>query len=484
MERILENFEPKDVFKYFEDICGIPHGSGNTSLIADYIEAFAKERNLKYVRDALGNIVIYKDGSKGYENHPAVIFQGHMDMVCEKDKDISKDMEKEGLDIYVEDGFVKAKGTTLGGDDGIAVACGLAILADDSLMHPPLEVVITVDEEIGMVGAQAFDCSLLKGRLMLNADSENEKELLCGCAGGATVTVRREFKREKADGDVIEINIKGLTGGHSGCEIDRQRGNANVLMGRILHGIYTGHDIRLIGIDGGTKDNAITRECCAKILVPDTDEVSSIIKKAGEYTAEIYNEYKVTDPDININAAVSEKNVTHDIADKDTTKDIINMLYTVPAGIQKMSCELPGLVQTSLNLGVSTTGDNDIKFTFLVRSSVESEKNDLVSKVGCVAGMCGFNMTVSGDYPGWEFKSGSPLQEKYLNACEKVTGIRPTICTVHAGVECGFFAKNLDGLDCISFGPDLRDIHTSRERMGIASVEKMYKVIKELLADL
>ena len=484
MGRVLESYEPKDVFKYFEDICEIPHGSGNTKLIADYIENFAKERNLKYVRDDLGNIVIYKDGSKGYEDHPTVIFQGHMDMVCEKESNISKDMEKDGLNVFVEDGFVKAKGTTLGGDDGIAVACGLAILADDSLKHPPLEVVITVDEEIGMVGAQAFDCSLLKGRLMLNADSENEKELLCGCAGGATVTVSKDVKRENTDGALVEINISGLTGGHSGCEIDRQRGNANVLMGRILHDLVSEFDIRLISIDGGTKDNAITRECLGKILVSDKGKADQIINIVKELAVSICNEYKVTDPELNIKTSVSENIVTQAVFDRNTAKDVINMLYTVPAGIQKMSNELPGLVQTSLNLGVSVTSENEIKFTFLVRSSVESEKKDLVSKIKCIADMCGFNMSVSGDYPGWEFKSGSPLQEKYLNACERVTGVRPTICTVHAGVECGFFAKNLDGLDCVSFGPDLRDIHTTRERMGIASVEKMYRVIKELLSDL
>ena len=437
MGRVLEGVKPADVFEFFEDIASIPHGSGNTDKISSYLENFAKKRNLKYNRDSLGNIVIFKDAYKGYEDHEPVIFQGHMDMVCEKDSGISKDMEKEGLDLYIEDGFLKARGTTLGGDDGIAVACGLALLNDKELPAPPLEVVFTVDEEIGMVGAAAFDCSVLKGRRMLNADSENEKELLCGCAGGATVSSIKKVERLEFTGKKLTVSLCGLTGGHSGCDADKQRGNANVIMGRILYSLVSRFDIRVEGLAGGTKDNAIPRECRAKLYFPDSVSDKDITDILDELKSEILSEYAVTDPDMvmeyEITESVSERPVT-----KEDSKALITLLYLLPCGIQKMSCSLEGMVQTSLNLGILILDEEKIRMSFCVRSSVSSEKKNLIDKIRCISDMCGATVEISGDYPGWEFKNGSPLQAKYIKAYKKIYGTEPYVCTVHAGVECGF----------------------------------------------
>ena len=479
---VLEGLKPESVFKYFEEISAIPRGSRNTKRISDYLVQFACDKNLAYVQDELGNVIIKKPASPGYENHDAVIIQGHMDMVCEKENWSDKDMDNEGLDLLVEDGYIKATGTTLGADDGIAVAYALAILEDKDAMHPPIEAVFTVDEEIGMPGARALDYSLLSGRKMLNADNEEEGVLLVSCAGGVTAKIEKSLSRDKKEGVFARIRISGLVGGHSGAEIDKQRANSNVLMGRTLYKISKECDFWISSINGGLKDNAIPRETEAVILLDDSaakNKIGELINRLNEIYKKEYNE---TDPELTLSVLFDE--TSSEVTNAKETKDIITFLYNAPSGIQKMSYSLKGLPQTSLNMGILKTEGKNISFSFCVRSSVESEKDELTDRLESLAKSCDFVMSLSGSYPGWEYKDDSPLQRVFIQAYEKLFGKKPSVEAMHAGVECGFFAKNLDNLDCVSFGPNIYDIHTPREKLDILSAERSYYLRLDILKNL
>lgn len=480
--RILENCEPKQVFYYFEEICKIPHGSGNTRQISDYLVNFAKEHGFDYVQDELNNVVIYKPATPGYENAPTVILQGHMDMVCEKRPDVEHDFTKDGLKLSVENGFVSANGTTLGGDDGIAVAYALALLDSKDLPHPALEVLITVDEEIGLLGAVDFDCSVLKGRRMINLDSEAEGSLWISCAGGLSAVSHIPVLRTDAEGEKLQIRICGLMGGHSGAEIDKKRANANVLMGRFLYGLKREAYYEIISLAGGQKDNAITRESLCEILVSEED-IAAVKAYAAKVQDGLREEYSGSDNDISIQiteAGHESVQVLHPTS----REKILFYLMEVPFGIQKMSSNIEGLVETSTNIGIVRLSEDEFFASSGVRSSVEAARDALSDKIQYLTEFLGGEYEAQGAYPAWEYRKESPLRDKMVSVYEDMYGQKPAVVAIHAGLECGLFYKKIDGLDCVSLGPDMKDIHTSEELLDIASTERVWnylvKVLKEL----
>ena len=477
--RVLENLQPQRVFYYFEEIAKIPHGSGNTKQISDYLVAFAKEHNLEYYRDELNNVIIIKEATLGYENAQAVIIQGHMDMVCEKESGCTIDFEKDGLKLYVEDGFVKAKDTTLGGDDGIAVAYGLALLESTEYAHPRLEVVITVDEETGMNGAYGIDLSMLKGKKMLNIDSDEEGIFLTSCAGGTAVKAVIPVKRNTEKGIVLKVKVDGLFGGHSGAEIHKEHGNADILMGRVLNNLAKELPFGIINLAGGLKDNAIPRECVADLLVPE-----ECVVRATEIIAEnsvtLKKEFFASDAGVQVTCAqmgVQEA----DILDFVSLNKVLCYLRMIPNGVQHMSQAMEGLVETSLNLGIMELKEDALVTETSIRSSVGSRKEDLRDKLINIIELVGGEAEVIGDYPAWEYKAESKLREEIAVAYQNVYGVAPEFTAIHAGLECGILSEKIDGLDCVSFGPENFDIHTPKERLNIASTERVWKFLIEYL---
>ncbi len=475
---VLENLEPRKVYKYFEEICGIPHGSYNTKAISDYLVEFAKNKNLRYIQDNSNNVIIFKDGTKGYEASLPVMIQGHMDMVCEKENDCDIDFEKEGLRLKCDGKIITAEGTTLGGDDGIAVAYALAILASDDIPHPPLEVVITVDEEVGMLGAAALDASVLKSKMMLNIDSEEEGVLLVSCAGGMTSECNIPVEYEDVDGKSgYEITVSGLLGGHSGVEIDKNRANSNKIMGRILYALSKELSLNIVSVNGGLKDNAIPRETQA-IVAFDKNDYAKANNLIVTMERTLKNEYLYTDADIKLN--IKDVDISN-VMTKVSTDKVITGLYCYPNGIMRMSSDIEGLVQSSLNLGVLNTDKDKVIFRFSVRSSVETEKVDIGAQLKCLTENLGGQYFESGSYPAWEYKQDSRLRNLMKETYMYMFSEEPEIQAIHAGLECGLFAGKLPGLDCISYGPRIDDIHTPAETLYVDSVKRMWEYTLEVL---
>lgn len=476
---VLENCEPKRVFHYFEEICKIPHGSGNTKQISDYLVQFAKDHGLDYIQDEMNNVVIYKPGTAGYENAPTVIIQGHMDMVCEKRPDVEHDFTKDGLNLSVEGDYISANGTTLGGDDGIAVAYGLALLESDTIAHPPLEVFITVDEEIGLLGAVGFDCSVLKGRRFINLDSEAEGSLWISCAGGLSGVSHIPVTRLEAKGEKLTVKISGLMGGHSGAEIDKNRANANSLLGKFLYGLKKAADYELISVQGGQKDNAITRESVAELLILKED-----LKAVEEYAAYMQNawreEYAGTDEEITVTVSDDgEKEVK--VFHPTSKEKVVFFLVNVPYGVQKMSGTIEGLVETSTNIGILKTSEDEVLGSSSIRSSVETARDALSDKIQYLTEFLGGEYERQGVYPAWEYRKDSPLRDKMVEVYEEMYGEKPNVVAIHAGLECGLFYKKMEGLDCVSLGPDMKDIHTSEEVLSVSSTERVWKYLVKVL---
>lgn len=472
---ILGHLEPKRVFYFFEELCSIPHGSSNTKAISDWLMAFAKERNLEAYQDHLNNVIIIKEAAPGYENAEPVILQGHMDMVCEKAPDCQKDMETEGLDLAVDGDTVYAVGTTLGGDDGIAVAMALAILDDPDLPHPRVEAIFTVDEEIGMLGAVDMDVSHLRGRRMLNLDSEAEGVFTVSCAGGNVTKCTLPLIRAPFQGVPLTITVGGLQGGHSGTEINKGRGNSNLLMGRVLCAAARAAELRLIHVDGGQKDNAIPRETSATVITPTPDAVEAVCRQLD---SAFKNEYCITDPEIFVTVAPGTSSLP---MTQESTQNVICFLTCLPGGIQAMSADIPGLVQTSLNLGVLKTEAAMLIGENCVRSSVESQKQMLIDRLTCLTESLGGKAEIHGDYSGWQYQQESPLRDLLTTVFKEQYGYAPKIEAIHAGLECGVFSGKIPGLDCVSLGPDLAEIHTCRERMYIGSVQRLWALVVETL---
>ncbi len=483
-EEVIKGLSPANVFHFFAKIADIPHGSRNTAAISDYIAGFASERGLKYRQDKMGNVIIWKDG----KGDTPVILQGHMDMVCEKEPGCDKDMDKEGLELVTDGKSLYAKGTTLGGDDGIAVAMMLAILERDDDELPPIEAIFTVDEEIGMLGAAGIDLSDIKGRTMINIDSEEEGIFTVSCAGGVVAVASVNAESEKISGDYVayEISVQGLTGGHSGIEIHKNRANAIVLLGRLIQILNDETDLKICDIKGGAKDNAIAVSASASVVIKaiDQDRVRDAYERFCR-DAEI--EYSMTDPDMNISLRRIDNlpNGTSAMT-RHSTDDIIYMLTCLPNGIQRMSPLVEDLVRTSLNMGIlrctgKDTDEERVELTFCVRSSVASEKDMLKRRLTQAMKAIGGRVEFEGEYPGWMYLKDSPLREIMKEVYVSQYGEEPLIEAVHAGVECGFFASKLKGLDCVSIGPNLSEIHTYRESMEVSSVERTYELVLKTL---
>ena len=472
----LAGLQPAAVFKYFEEICAMPHGSGNTRIISDYLVNFAKEHGLRYIQDEANNVILFQEGTCGYEDHDPVIIQGHMDMVCEKDADCPIDMATEGLDVTHDGEYVFAKGTTLGGDDGIAIAFALAILADTTIPHPPLEVIVTVDEEIGMLGAAVADLHELKGRTLINIDSEEEGVFTVSCAGGATATISLPCERRTVYGPCIRLVVDGLQGGHSGVEIHKKRTNANKVMGEFMSRIQDLMPLCLTGFSGGSKDNAITRSCTANLVAMGID-LQRINGIAEQLQAEIREQYE--EPEAVVQAYDVDALGGNALTTTATGK-VISLLCSVPNGVQAWSADIPGLVQTSLNLGIAKLADT-MNLTFSVRSSVNQEKLDLLEKLKEIAAFHDAAYTQMGDYPAWEYKADSKLRDVMVKTYVDMFGKEPEVVAIHAGLECGLLSEKLPGLDCVSIGPEMHDIHTSREKLGIASTERTWNYLLAVL---
>ena len=477
--KVLSSLEPHKVFEYFEEICSIPHGSSNTKKISDYLVTFAREHDLRYIKDQSNNVIIFKDGTPGYEASAPVMLQGHMDMVCEKDKDCNIDFERDGLELVLKDGIISANGTTLGGDDGIAVAYALAILDSSDIPHPPLEAVFTVDEEIGMLGAAAIDCSPLKSKIMLNLDSEDEGYLLVSCAGGVTAASHIPA----ADKTLMSINISGLLGGHSGVEIDKNRANANILFGRILYTLNKKLSFNLVSIEGGLKDNAIVKTAVAVIAVNESD-IQTVKDCVSHLESLFKHEYVVSDPDIKVAAEITDSSseaAANDMMDNISTNHVIAALVNMPYGIQGMSSNIEGLVESSLNLGILKTTDTEVVLSYCVRSSIASRKQEMLDKITSLTELLSGYVTLTGDYPAWEYRQDSPLRDLMKDIFTEQYGREPVIQALHAGVECGLFAGKIPDLDCVSFGPDMKDIHTTNESMDVESVKRTWEYTLEIL---
>ena len=474
---VLDQLEPKNVFRFFEQMCAIPHGSYNTKAVSDWCVAFAKERGLEYYQDAMNNVILIKEASAGYETAQPVILQGHLDMVCEKAPGCEKDMAREGLDLAVEGDFIYARGTTLGGDDGIAVAMALAALDDEDLPHPRLEVILTTEEEVGMDGAMALDVSPIRGRRMLNLDSEEEGVFTVSCAGGSMAACALPVGRAPFDGETLRLRVSGLTGGHSGAEIHKGRANANMLLGRLLRAVAAETELRLVSADGGLKDNAIPVSAEAVVAVADPQRAKSA---ADRMAACFRAEYRLSDPALAVTA--EEGLASYAPMDAASTAGALCLLTCAPNGVQTMSQDIPGLVQTSLNLGILKTAEDGVTASFCIRSSLESEKEMLKDRLACLLGRLGGGVSFSGEYPGWAYRPDSPLRELMTEVYREQYGQEPRVEAIHAGLECGLLAGKLPGLDCVSIGPDLLEIHTPRERMSIASVQRVWAFVREVLA--
>ncbi|MGN1333254.1 MAG: aminoacyl-histidine dipeptidase [Lachnospiraceae bacterium] len=476
---ILSSLSPREVFGFFEEICAIPHGSGNTKQISRYLAEFAKKRSLKYRQDELGNVIIWKKASQGYEDREPIMLQGHMDMVAVKKPQSTINMEKEGLRLAVEGDTLFARETSLGGDDGIALAYELALLDTDTLPHPPLECVFTVDEEIGLLGAQAIDLSDCLSQRLINLDSEEEGIFLAGCAGGMRVDCHLPWQREEVQGICCTVRIGGLLGGHSGAEIHRGRANSNVLAGRFLLYAKEKVTLRLVDIEGGLADNAIPRETAMKLLVADP---FGLVQAAEEFDRMLKLEYAAKDPGIFCCLEQHEPGSYFAVTREDTLK-VATLIGCLPNGVQSYSGEIEGLVETSLNMGLLNSSKEGLSLGFSLRSSFESAKNGLKQQLFALTESLGGSSQATGDYPGWAYRKDSPLREKMAEVYEKMYGRQPEIQAIHAGLECGFFQEKIPQLDCVSIGPDMKDIHTTEETMSISSVCRTWEFLCQVLRE-
>ncbi len=506
----LAHLEPQNVFHFFEELCNIPHGSGNTEGITAYLLQFAQERGLEARRDELGNVIIRKPAAPGYEEVPGIVIQGHTDMVAVKTPDSKKDMTREGLDLEVDGDYVYAINTSLGGDDGIAIAYGLAILDAADLSHPEIELVATVDEETGLFGAKAIDLSDLKGRRFLNLDSEEEGIFLTSCAGGIRLESTLPMNMVSVNGKKVTVAVKGLQGGHSGADIHKERGNALYLLARVLYRASKDVPFYIASFNGGTVENAIPREAVAELVLMDESaqvcqdgiltgqkactENSSYANEAGtssmeEFEAiirnlekELQTEYAVRDAGLFVECVEGTEDA-YAVYDKESTDKLLQMLIALPVGVQAMSQDVPGLVETSLNLGVVTSDDTKVVVQHSVRSSLESAKWALVDRLEAVFCMVGASYSTSGEYPGWAYRADSPLREKLVRIYEEMFGKKPEIQAIHAGLECGLFLGKVPDLDCVSLGPDMCSIHTTEERLSISSTKRVWEFLVQVLAD-
>ncbi len=480
---VLSGIEPKQVFTFFEEICQIPHGSGNVDGISEYLLQFARKRHLFCIQDKLKNIIIIKEASAGYEGEEPYILQGHMDMVAVKEPDCDIDMVKEGLRLRTADGRIYAEGTSLGGDDGIGVAYCLALLDTQEIELPRLEVILTVDEETGMEGATGIDLSMLQGRRMINLDQEEEGIFITSCAGGARVDVVIPVEKAQSsirtdDMQLMEIKVTGLLGGHSGMEINKGRGNANCLLGEILRAVGEHMPLRLVNMQGGVADNAIAKESMAVLAMKagEEKELEAIVK---EQESSIRQSLQEADPGVKVVCrTVSGEKAFYT---PESIRSALDCLGELPNGVIAMSKDVEGLVETSLNLGILALSDEGLRLQYAVRSSVDCEKEALCRQMTEIAQKAGAQISIRGRYPGWAYRKESPLRDKMVRIYENMYGRKPMLEAIHAGLECGILSGKIEGLDCVCIGPDLYDVHTTGEQMDIASVGRVWEYLLAVL---
>lgn len=489
IEELIKTVDYKDVLFYFAEISRVPRGSGHNGKISTYLVEFAKSHGLRYVKDAFENVIIYKPASPGYEGHTGVVLQGHMDMVCVAGEGVSHDFLNEPLSLFVDGDFIGARGTTLGGDDGIAVAYGLALLADETAKHPALEVVITTDEETGMYGAKGLDASLISGRYMINADSEDEGVALVSCAGGLRATGKLMLVREEALGKVLSFRIFGLLGGHSGAEIHKYRTNAIYLMARLLFDLKKEQEFMLLNMEGGEKDNAIPASAQVSLLIPPDKEEEAV--QAVSRLFEVYRrELCGGEPGMEFiffkedTGKWMRGDGKYAALCPETFGKFLFLLMQAPDGVQKMSHEIEGLVESSLNLGILSMSDKETVFHFSVRSCVGSYKYFLRDKLCDLFCFAGAHCEADSDYPAWEYRKDSVLREKFTEVFSQFYGRKPQIKAIHAGLECGLICEKIPDMDIVSIGPDMRDIHTPKERLCVSSALRVYRFLEQLFAAL
>lgn len=483
MGRVLENLQPEKVFYYFEEISKIPRGSGNEKQISDYMVQFAQSLNLEVRQDEANNIYIRKPATPGYENVPTVILQGHMDMVCEKNKNTEHDFEKEGIQLVVENDFIHAEGTTLGADNGVAIAYQMAVLADDTLEHPAIEALMTTAEETGMDGVANLHPEYLRGKVLLNLDTDIEGEFLVSCAGGAKVQVALPVSYESVPNahTLYRLTLKGLTGGHSGADIHKERANAHILIGRILDRIRCEMPVYLASFVGGTKDNVITREAEVSFYV--AQQHTTLLEKIVEGMKQAFQiEYAKQDPGLQV--ILTTEQGEKEVLSLAHTEKVIDLLMLLPHGIMAYSMQIEGLVESSLNIGVVQLEKDQFHIVLAVRSSVPTKKENMIRKIKCVSRNLGAEVTVNGDYPAWVYAPQSRIRDLAVEVFEHMYHKHPKIEAIHAGLECGFILEKIPGIDMIAFGPNAYDIHSPEERVSISSMARVYAYLTTLLKEM
>lgn len=480
MRYILDSTRPE--CRYFEEICTIPHGSGNEKGLSDYIVAFARARGLWVLQDALYNVIVKKPASPGYEASPPVMLQSHLDMVCEQDKGTEMDFRNDPLHLYVADGWIKAKGTTLGADDGCGIAYMLAILDDQDTLHPPLECVFTTNEETGMAGAAALDYSPISARRIVGLDAAGETHTGVASAGGLRLKVTRKVKMVPSQGATLSFLVRGLQGGHSGIFINKERGNSIKIAARLLHRLRSsGIRFSLCELNGGSKENAIPRECEVTFTcgASDQERIWAVIREAG---SQIKAELTHSDPGFEIQHL--QANGCCQALSDDDTKSIIDFVVLVPNGVAAMNMAFPGLVQTSDNVGVVSVKDQQFTMTISLRSSSETSIDELCSRITLLCELCGMGHEMGSRYPGMDYQPDSPWRQRYAKFMKDTWGKELRAVAGHAGGEGGYFAKRLPGMQIVHLGPFIEDAHSPSERMEVASFIRTYAFLKAFLASL
>lgn len=479
---MLKEKDYKNIFHFFSEISSIPRGSNNNTAISNYLVDFAKERKLAYIQDEYENVVIIKEASKGYEEAETIILQGHMDMVCEKTPDSDHDFLKDTIEIIIDGDYIRANNTTLGADNGIALAYALALLDDNELEHPRLEAVFTTDEEVGMDGAIGLDVSSLKGKYLINMDSGEEGVLLTSSAGGLNGYCDIPIATKKTEGLKVQISINNLKGGHSGAEIHQNRTNAIKLLGRLIFELTQIIDFKLIALKGGQKDNVIPREAYAEILISDKsyDDLSKAIETLSN---NYYEELATSESDLKIVTKAMKKK-EYECLDDFSFNKVLFYLVNAPNGVQKMSHSFEGLVESSLNLGVADISEKKAVFSHSIRSSINTYKRYTSDRLDYLASFTDGNYEVKAEYPAWEYKKDSPLREHMEKVYKEVYGREPELAAIHAGLECSFFAGKIPGIDIVSLGPDMDDIHTPKEKLNISSTISVYKYLEKVIKNI
>lgn len=477
----VKDLKPELIWRCFDEITKVPRPSCHEEQIREYLLEFAKKHGVEAKTDECGNVVMTKAASKGHENAPTVVLQAHMDMVCEKNSGVEHDFMKDPINTYIDGEWVKAKGTTLGADNGIGMAAALAVMIDPTLEHGPVEALFTINEEIGLEGAQNLGKDMIKGKILLNLDSEDDGEIFVGCAGGIDTTAIFSYQRSLAPENFIflRVSVGGLLGGHSGGDIHLGRANANKVIARFIWECSQLWDIEVSEFNGGNLRNAIPREAEA-IFGVHSDHEQAVVRHLNKFSAEIVNEYKAVEPSIKLTIERTDK--PRYCIDSDTSIRLVRALYSAPHGVYSMSADIPGLVETSTNLAaVKMIEDNKIKVTTSQRSSVESRKKDIASQVEAHFQLAGAEVSHSDGYPGWAPNMESAIMKISADAYEELFGVKPAIKAIHAGLECGLFLGKYPYLDMVSFGPTMTGVHSPDEQLLIPTVDKFWKHLCRVL---